>query len=131
LNQHSCSGECVTYKFQNHGAVLSLPNGGYHKDAVHTNTFIHYIHNHVNSWFTWAQKNELGVKHMEDLILVTGCTLVPSWATATAVDNTMEAEISLNSRMLSNGGVSSVWSNVKGDIVHHNSLFDPVCSPCY
>jgi len=33
-----------------------------------------------------AQNNKLGIKHMEALILVSGCTLVTSWAAAAFVD---------------------------------------------
>ena len=83
------------------------------------------------SWFNWAQKNSLGVERMEELILVTGCTLVASWAAATLVDNTMEGEISLASRTLNNGGASFVWSNIRGPMVFHNSHFDPVSCPGY
>lgn len=60
-----------------------------------------------------------------------GCTLVTTWAAAVFTDHTMSAEISLASRRLSNGGASFIWSNVRGPIVHHNSRFDPVCSPFY
>jgi hypothetical protein len=70
----------------------------------------------------------MGVERMEDLILVTGCTLVTSWAAAVFVDNNMEAEVSLASRSLSN---SFVWSKVRGPVLYHNSRFDPVSSPDY
>jgi hypothetical protein len=93
--------------------------------------FEKYIRDNVVSWFIWAQKYQLGVERMEDLILVSGCTLVTTWAAAVFMDHTMSAEISLASRTFSNGGASFVWSNVRGPIVHHNSRFDPVRSPGY
>ncbi|KAN0105286.1 hypothetical protein V8E52_011169, partial [Russula decolorans] len=63
---------------------------------------------------------------MEDLILVSGCTLVTSWAAAAFVDDTMDAEISLAaSRTLNNGGASFVWSNIRGRVLFHNSCFEP------
>jgi hypothetical protein len=93
--------------------------------------FEKYIQDNVVSWFAWAQRNQLGVERMEDLILVSGCTLVTTWAAAVFMDHIMSAEISLASRTLSNGGASFVWSNVRGPIVHHNSRFDPVRSPGY
>ena len=92
--------------------------------------FEEYIQDNVVSWFTWAQKNELDVERMEDLILVSGCTLVTTWAAAVFTDRTMSAEISLASRRLSSGA-SFVWSNVRGPIIHHNSRFDPVRFPRY
>jgi hypothetical protein len=82
-------------------------------------------------WFTWAKKNNLGVERMEDLILVSGCTLVTSWAAAAFVDRTINSEIFLESRTENNCGTQFVWSKVQGLVVHHNSLFDPVCTPAY
>ena len=70
---------------------MSLPHGGHREDVIRTKVFEDYIRDHVVSWFNWAQKNKLGVERMEDLILVTGCTLVTSWAAAAFEDNTIEA----------------------------------------
>ena len=94
-------------------------------------TFEKYIQDNVVSWFTWAQKKQLDVERMEDLILVTGCTLVTTWAAAVFTDRIMSAEISLASRTLRNGGTSFTWSNVRGPIVHHDCRLDPVRSPGY
>jgi hypothetical protein len=102
---------------------LSLPNGGHREDTIRTKTFENYIRDHVVSWFSWAQRNGLGVGRMEELILVSGCTLVTSWAAAVFVENT-EASISLASRALSNGGAGFVWSNIRGNVEYHNSRSD-------
>jgi hypothetical protein len=107
---------------------LSLPDGGYREDAIRTKAFEEYIRNNVVSWFNWAQENQLGVEHMEDLILVSGCTLVSSWAAAAFVGNNADAEVSLERRTLSNGKESFVWSNKMGHVEFRNSL-DPVRSP--
>lgn len=115
----------VTYKFRNRGALLSLPNGGHRKDVFLTKGFKDYIRDHAERWFNWAQDNNFGVERMEDLILVTGCTLVTSWAAAAFVGNTSEAEISLASRTFGNVGASFVWDNVRGPVSYHNSRFDP------
>ena len=121
--------ESITYKFRNYGALLSLPNGGHREEAIRPKVFEDYIRDHVDKWFSWAQNNQLGVERMEDLIFVSGCTLVTSWAAAVCVDNNFESEISLESRMLSNDPVSFVWRNVQGRVLYHNSRFDPVRSP--
>jgi len=121
--------EGVTYKFRSRGAVLSLPNGGHREDVIRTKVFEDYIRDHVDSWFNWAQNNKLGIERMEDLILVSGCTLVASWAAAAFVDNNLDAEISLTSRTFSNVGTSFVWGNSRGRVAYHNSRFDPVRSP--
>jgi hypothetical protein len=121
--------EGVTYRFRNCGALLSLPNGGHHEDVIRAQAFENYIQDYVDSWFSWAQKNQLGVGRVEELILVSGCTLVTSWAAAAFVDDTMDAEISLTSRTLNNGGANFVWSNIRGRVSYHNSRLEPVRSP--
>ena len=120
--------EGVTYKFRKRGALLSLPNGGHREDVVRTKVFEDYIRDHAVRWFNWAQNNKLGVERMEDLILVSGCTMATSWAAASFVDDTSEAEISLTSTLLGNAGASFVWGNVRGRVSYHNSRFNPVCS---
>ena len=108
---------------------MSLPNGGHHEDVIRAQVFEDYIQAYGGSWFTWAQKNRLGVVRVEDLILVSGCTLVTSWAAAAFVDDTMKAEISLTSRTLNNGVASFVWSNIQGRVLYHNSLLEQVGTP--
>jgi hypothetical protein len=120
--------EGVTYKFKSCGALLSLPKGGHHEDVIRAQVFEGYIQAHAESWFTWAQKNRLGVERVEDLILVSGRTLVTSWAAAAFMDDTMDAEIFLASRPFNNGGSSFVWSNIQGRVLYHNSRFEPVRS---
>jgi hypothetical protein len=123
--------EDVTFKFRNRGALLYLPNGGHHEDVVRAQAFEHYIKDYVDNWFTWAQKNQLGVERVEELILVSGCTLVTSWAVAAFADDTVDAEISLSSTTLKNCGASFVWSNIRGRVSYHNSGFEPVRFPGY
>ena len=123
--------EDVTYKFRNCGALLSLPKGGHREDVIRAQVFEDYIQVHADSWFTWAQKNRLDVERVEDLILVSGRTLVTSWAAAAFVDDTMDAEISLASRTFNNGRASFVWSNIRGHVLYHNSRFEPVRFPGY
>ena len=98
-------------------------------DIIRTKAFEDYIRDNVISWFTWAQKNQQGVERMEDLILVSGCTLVSSWAAAAFVYNTMEAKISLARRTLSYGGECFVWSNIRGAVEYHDSNINPVRFP--
>jgi hypothetical protein len=123
------SAEGVTYNCRGHGALLFLPNGGRRADIIRTKVFEDYIRDHVVSWFTWAQKNQQGVERMEDLILVSGCTLVSSWAAAAFVYNTMEAKISLARRTFSNGGDCFIWSNIRGSVEYHDSNINPVGFP--
>ena len=121
------SAEGITYKCRSRGALLSLPHGGLRTDVIRKKAFEDYIRDHVVSWFAWTQDNKMGVERIEELILVSGCTLAASWAVAAFVDNTMEAEISLASRThRNNGGASFTWSNMRGPVRYNNSRFDRV-----
>jgi hypothetical protein len=127
-NVKTRSEEGDTYKCRGRGALLSLPHGGHREDIIRKKAFEDYIRDHVVSWFTWTQDNRLGVERIEELILVSGCTLAASWAVAAFVDNTsMNAEISLASRTLDdNGGARFIWNNMRGPVRYNNSRFNPV-----
>jgi hypothetical protein len=64
---------------------------------------------------------------MEDLILVSGCTLVSSWAAAAFYDDTLDARISLESIGLPNEGVDFRWGSdmVDPGVARHNSSGPP------
>ena len=114
---------------------MSLPHKGHHKDVIPKKVFENYIKDNVDNWFRWSKKMMLPVEHMEDLILVTGCTLVTSWA-AVAFDSHMSvdsdaARISLEARTSDSGGAQFFWRSIRGRVEYHNSGFDPVRSPFY
>ena len=120
---------------QHRGALLSLPHGGTREDAIRINVFKNCIKDNVDKWFGWSKQMDLPVDHMEDLILVTGCTLVKSWATA-VFDGHMAVEseptrISLEAIKSKGGGAQFVWRNIRGNVDYHNSRFDPVRFPDY
>ena len=67
---------------------------------------------------------------MEDLILVSGCTLVTSWGAAVFLDHGLEeASISLADHTLPNGGGRFLWGNINRVVPHHNSQLESVRSP--
>jgi hypothetical protein len=107
---------------------LSLPHGGHRENAVHIKVFEKYIRDHVVNWFNWARDIGLPVEHMEDIVLVYGCTMVTLWAAAAFHDQAAEAQVSLASSTLNNGGAGFVWSNIRGTVEFHNSQFDTVCT---
>ena len=125
----SCRTEGVTYICRGPGALLSLPCGGYREDAVHRSMFGERIRDNVDRWFNWSRNVDLPVDRTDDLILVTGCTLVTSYALAVFDDHDEGAEISLASQLLNNGGASSVWSNIRGTVEYRDSQLSPVCLP--
>ena len=64
---------------------------------------------------------------MEDLILVTGFTLVTSWGIAAFSDNAQEAVVSLKSHASDGGGASFDWREVRPGAACQNSYQNPVC----
>lgn len=121
--------EGVTYRCRGRGALLSLPRGGIRQDVINQRMFIECIRDNVDSWLNWSRAKGLPVERMDDLILVTGCTLVNSWAAAAFDDYAADgAQVSLTSRTLKNGGAGFVWGNIRGAVVNHDSQLNPVCS---
>ena len=80
------------------GALLTLPHDGLRKDLIRTKTAENYVRDHVDRWYSFAQRRRLDVERMEELVLVTGCTLVTSWGVAAFVDSTQDAELLLKFR---------------------------------
>ena len=118
---------------QSHGALLSLPHGAHSEDVIRTKLFEDYIKDNVDNWLRWSRKEGLPVENMEDLILVTGCTLAKSWAAA-AFDGTMSRDsdataVSLEARKFDGGGAQFIWRNNRGSVEYHHN--DSVCSPAY
>ena len=85
------------------------------------------IRDNVDSWFNWSRNADLPVDRMDDLILVTGRTLVSSYASTVFDDYVADAQISLVSRPLTNGGASFDWGNIRGTIEYHDSQLNHVC----
>lgn len=127
---HFCSAEGISYKCNGFGALLSIPHDGHSEDVIRTKVFEDYIRNNVASWFNWSQKNKLEVESMEDLILVTGYTLVASWAAAAFLGPRAAAEVCLIEKSHQNW-ISLEFNNIQGNVARQCSRFDPVCSPCY
>ena len=129
-------GQMYECQAQSHGALLSLPHGGHSEDVIRTKVFEDYIRDNVDSWFRWSRRKGFPVERMDDLILVTGRTLVTSWAAAvfdnqTSTAGSVSAEISLNIEKSNRGGAQFVWRNNRGNVDYHNSDFDPVRSSGY
>lgn len=121
----STAERSVTYRCRKLGAFLSVPHDGLRQDVVRTKAFEDYIRDHIDSWFSLAQRSRLDVQRMEDIILVSGCTLVTSWAVAVFLDNTLDTEISLGTQALDNGGANFQWriaGEISASVEHKNSF---------
>lgn len=128
---HSRRTEGITYTCRGPGAFQSLPCGGVREDAMHRNMFGARIRDNVDRWFGWSRNIDLPVGRMDDIILVTGCTLVASYALATFDHHDKVSQISLTSQPLNNGGASFVWGNIHGTVEYRDSQVNPVCLSCY
>jgi len=82
----------------------------------------------VISWFEWSKRRGLGIERMEDLILVSGRTLVTSWGAAVFLDHGQEeTAISLAVHTLPDSGGRFVWRLINRLVPHRNSRLGPVC----
>jgi len=129
-------GQMYECQAQSHGALLSLPHGAHSEDVIRTKVFEDYIRDNVSNWFRWSRGQGSPVERMEDLILVTGCTLATSWAAAVFNVSQTSADanpttISLDIKKFHRGDAQFVWCNDRGNVDYHNSHFDPVRSPGY
>lgn len=126
-------GQTYECRAQSHGALLSLPHGARSKDVIRTKLFEDYIKDNVDNWLRWSKKEGLPVENMEDLILVTGCTLAKSWAAAafdaTTAKDSDATTVSLEARRSDGGGAQFIWRNNRGNVVYHHN--DSVCSSAY
>jgi hypothetical protein len=130
IDSLSPSDEGFTYGCQGPGALLSLPHDGHREDVVRTKAFEDYVRDNVVSWFNWSKNQKLPVDSMEDLILVTGFTLVESWAAVAFIGRSRMAKLSLIVTQTPNGnGRSFECNNIQGDVAQHCSFFDSVCFP--
>ena len=128
-------GQMYECQAQSHGALLFLPHGARSEDVVGIKFFEDYIKNNVDNWLRWSKKEGLPVENIEDLILVTGCTLAKSWGAA-AFDGTTSGDedttaIFLEALKFNGGGARFIWDNIRGNVKYHNSNSDPVRSPGY
>ena len=83
---------------------------------IRTKVFEDYIRDNVDNWYSFAMRKRLDVERMEDLILVTGCTLVTSWGVAAFMDTAQDAEVLLKLR--ENG---FDWREIRPSVAYQNS----------
>jgi hypothetical protein len=95
---HSLVDDCPKASFlcknRQGGAVLSLPVPAQRQDTLERETFGKWMIAHVDRWFAFARKYELGIEQMEELILVTGCDRMRSSTNVAFLKNQLDAEVS-------------------------------------
>ena len=83
-----------------------------------------WIVKHIDNWFAFARRLELGIENMEEIILVTGCDLTRSWTNIAFFENEVDAQVSFGVSVegpTSNPSVDFQFSpeNVRGAVLRH------------
>ena len=80
-----------------------------------------WIVNHIDSWFAFAQKLGLGIKRMEEIILVTGCDLTRSWTNIAFPGNKVNERVSIGVKVEGSDSVKFQYSpeNARGALLRH------------
>ena len=102
---------------------MSLPHDGQRESLMRKKAFEKYIRDNVGSWFDWSRNEDLPVERMEDLILVTECTLVTLWAAAAFTGRSESAKFVMVTPSQDLSGQSFEFSNSEGDGVTHNCSY--------
>ena len=80
-----------------------------------------WIVSHIDSWFAFAQKLGLGIRRMEEIILVTGCDLTRSWTNIAFLGNKVDARVSIGVKVDGSDSVKFQFSpeNARGAVLRH------------
>jgi hypothetical protein len=84
-----------------------------------------WIVKHIDSWFAFARKLELGIEHLEEIILVTGCDRTRSWTNVAFLGNQIDAQPAQVSFGVNVEGADTSISfqfspeNARGAVLHH------------
>jgi len=92
---------------------LSLPHDGHREYIMREKAFEKYIRDNVGSWFDWSRNEDLPVERMEDIILVTDCTLVTLWAAAAFIGRSETAKTALVPQPQDSSGPSFEWAKFR------------------
>ena len=88
------------------GAVLNLPIQAKKKDTVASEDFGKWMISHIDRWFVWARRLGLGIKQMEDIILVTGTHRTRSCTNAVFLGGREDAQASFGAKFEHRGDVA-------------------------
>ncbi|KAI0061929.1 hypothetical protein BV25DRAFT_1916584 [Artomyces pyxidatus] len=96
------------------GAMLAVPQEGRRFDVCSRAAYETYIHTHCDRWLAFADMHQLGIR-LDDIILVTGCDLTPSWAMAAFMSRESDSSVSVHFDSGVTGSIAAnlsiSWSN--------------------
>jgi hypothetical protein len=87
---------------------------------------------HIDSWFAFAGKLELGIERIEEIILVTGCDRTKSWANIAFLGNQADSQVSFGVRVKGpDPGITFQFSleNAQGAVLRHGPEGEVRCTP--
>jgi hypothetical protein len=114
------------------GAVLHLPNEAYFEDFIGSasSRIQEYLGQNAKKFYDFAKnfaKNHFPDTDIKDVILVTGYSVVTSWAAAVFLDKNVGAKLA--SQELPKGQVDLKWrveDKICKHVKHHTSIPNPV-----
>ena len=74
--------------------MLSLPVQAQRQDTLALEAFGKWMVKHIDRWFAFARQLELGIKQMEEIILVTGCDRTRSWTNVAFLGSRADSQAS-------------------------------------
>ena len=100
------------------------------EDTLAQARFRKWITKHIDSWFAFSQRHELGIE-MEDIVLVTGCHRTRSSTNIVFYESHVNAQVSLDVQAPSGQNVVKWQSSgqyTRGTMVNHGPSGE-VCTP--
>ena len=102
--------------------MLSLPVTARREDTLAQGAFMRWIVKHIDNWFAFARRLELGIDNMEEIILVTGCDRTRSWTNVAFLEHQADAQVSFGVRVEGpNTNINFQFSpeNARGAVLRH------------
>ena len=79
------------------------------EDTLAKGDFGAWIVKHIDRWFTFARGLGLGIKQMEEIILVTGCDRTRSWTNVTFFENEPNSQATFGVKVVHSPAISIEW----------------------
>jgi len=89
--------------------VLYLPLDAQCQDTRARGDFGKWMLKHIDRWFAFARDLGLGIDHMEEIILVTGCDCTKSWANVAFLEGQTHGQASFGVKVDQGHDISINW----------------------
>ena len=79
--------------------------------------FSKWIVVHIGSWMAFARELDMGIKDMEEIILVTGCDLTRSWTNVAFLGGEVDAQVSFGVDVQDDGSDTKINFQLSPELV--------------